>query len=185
MCATGVKPRLLLHVCCAGCAVYVAQELERDHDVTFFYFNPNIFPSEEYEHRLADLHRIADRVGIPVLATEYVHADWLDFIAGHERDFERGERCRLCFRYRLEKTAQTAKNGGYDSFTTTLSTSRYKLAADIFAAAQAAARSRGVSFYEQDFKKHDGENRSVALSRELGLYRQDYCGCEFSRKHER
>ena len=174
------KPSLLLHICCIGCGIHVAEELGRDFSVRLYFYNPNIFPASEYEKRLKETKRVAEMMKLGLIIGAYDHGAWLGIIAGHETDPERGERCRLCYRDRLEKTAEKAAAEKADYFTTTLSVSPHKDARAIGAIGREAASRRGVKFLDRDFKKRDGFKKACAKSRELGLYRQDYCGCEFS-----
>lgn len=174
------KPKLLLHICCIGCGAYVSQVLKKDYRVTLYFYNPNIYPENEYHLRLKETRRVARKFGLKVLVGKYRHGDWLQKIKGHEHEPERGGRCVICYRDRLEATARVAKQLEYDVFTSTLSVSPHKLAPVINQAGQELEREYGVRFLVSDFKKKDGYKKSLELSRELKLYRQDYCGCEFS-----
>lgn len=179
------KPRMLLHICCIGCGAYVSQVLKKDYRLTLYFYNPNIFPESEYHLRLKETRRVARKFGLKVLVGKYRHNDWLTKIKGHEHEPERGGRCVICYRDRLEATAHVAHQFGYDYFTSTLTVSPHKLAAAINQIGQELEKEYQVKFLVSDFKKQDGFKKSLALSRELGLYRQDYCGCEFSMKaHE-
>lgn len=175
------KPTLLLHICCAGCGVYVSKQMKEKYNVVLFYFNPNIFPQDEYENRLKEVKRIADKFFLPLIIGAYDHKIWLKAIKGREVDSEKGERCRICYRYRLEETARLAKTRKFACFTTTLSVSPHKDAQAINVIGKELAGKYGIEFLEKDFKKQDGYKKSAAMSRDLGLYRQNYCGCEFSR----
>ncbi len=174
------KPRLLLHICCGGCGAYVARALGRDFRVSLHYYNPNIWPPEEYEKRLAEVRRIARKVGCKLLVGGYDHSAWLEKIKGLEREPERGRRCLVCYQDRLEATAKKAKEFGFAWFAATLSVSPHKLAGEISRIGRELEIKYGLKFLDRDFKKQDGFKQSLALSKELGLYRQDYCGCEFS-----
>ncbi len=172
---------ILLHACCAPCASHVAALLARDYAPTLFFFNPNIHPESEYRLRAHEIKVLADNYNLPLITGEYVPREWLDAIAGHEKDPEGGERCRLCFRYRLEKTAAIAASGHFPVFTTTLSVSPHKNAATINTEGRGAASGCDkISFLTADFKKNDGFRKSCGLSRQFGFYRQNYCGCAFS-----
>lgn len=175
------KPKLLLHICCVGCGVYVSESLKQDYEVRLFFYNPNIWPEEEYNKRLAEAEKIAKQFNLELILGEYDHDKWLAAVRGHENDPERGERCLICYKFRLDQAAAVAKKLGCDYLTTTLTTSPHKNALAINAIGEPAAARQGVKFLSQDFKKQDGFKKSAALSRELGLYRQNYCGCEFSR----
>jgi predicted adenine nucleotide alpha hydrolase (AANH) superfamily ATPase len=176
------KPKLLLHICCVGCGVYVSQSLKQDYQVILFFYNPNIWPKEEYEKRLAEANKISNELDLSMIEGEYEHSQWLKMVDGHEADPERGQRCIICCKSRLETTAAMAKKLNCDYLATTLTTSPHKDALAINRLGEESARSYGIKFLNQDFKKHDGFNRSAKLSRQLGLYRQNYCGCEFSQR---
>lgn len=176
------KNKLLLHVCCAGCGVFISRELKNEFDVALYYFNPNLHPNEEYEKRLDEAKKVAAGHNLKLIDGEHIHDDWLLYIKGHESDPEKGERCKLCYRFRLEKTAQKAKELNFDYFTTTLTVSPHKSAQDIISIGEELARDYGLKFLARDFKKNDGFKKANILSKELNLYRQNYCGCEFSRR---
>ncbi len=178
------KPKLLLHVCCASCGVYVAQILKKDYEVVLYFYNPNIYPESEYKKRLGEVKEIAKMFGIKLITEKYNHEEWLKKIKGRERDPERGERCRICYQDRLENTAKAAGAKGFDFFTTTLTISPYKDAKIISQLGQKLAKKYKIKFLDKDFKKQDGFKKSVCLCREFGLYRQNYCGCEFSKRHK-
>lgn len=178
----GHKSKLLLHICCVGCGVYVSQRLKLDYDVILFFYNPNIWPEKEYKLRLAEAEKIAMDYNLELVKGEYEHEKWLEAARGHESDPERGERCLICYKFRLEAAAAMAKKLNCDYLTTTLTTSPHKDASAINEIGGQAARDYGLKFLAGDFKKQDGFKKSAALSKELNLYRQNYCGCEFSRK---
>lgn len=175
------KPKLLLHICCVGCGAFVSRLLAKDFQVTLYFYNPNISPVSEYELRLAETKKIAGIFGFKLLIGEYKHDEWLESVKGHEQDPEKGERCLICYRERLEKTAKLARGSGFAYFASTLTVSPHKLAREINAIGEELALKYGVKFLNRDFKKQDGFKQAMALSDELGLYRQNYCGCEFSR----
>jgi len=176
------KPRLLLHICCVGCGVYVAQELSKKFDLTLYSYNPNIFPVEEYEKRLEEDRRIAKKFSLRLIEANYDHQAWLEKVKGYEKEPEKGKRCLLCSEDRLRATARYAREKSFDFFGTTLTTSPHKLANEINRLGREISEEYKVSFLEADFKKNDGFKKSSQLVKDLGLYRQDYCGCEFSRK---
>jgi epoxyqueuosine reductase len=182
MSATTEKNKLLLHICCAGCGAFVSQSLAKDFDVTLFYYNPNIFPVDEYERRVEAVKKIAEQFKLELIISDYNHEDWLKKIAGHEKDLEKGERCLICYRDRLNKAAEFASKNNFTYFTSTLTVSPHKLAKEILKIGDDLANIYNINFLAQDFKKQDGFKKATVLSRELGLYRQNYCGCEFSRK---
>jgi predicted adenine nucleotide alpha hydrolase (AANH) superfamily ATPase len=169
------KPSLLLHICCGPCAAHAIEVVKGEYAVTGFYSNSNIHPAAEYARRLAEARKVAARTEIPLVEDAYSHAAWLAAVRGFETEPERGRRCRLCFRFSLERTARYAAENGFDRFTTTLTISPHKCSRTIFD----VGRELGP-FLEVDFKKQDGFLKSVARAREYALYRQTYCGCEFS-----
>lgn len=178
----GRRPRLLLHSCCGPCSSAVLERLAPHFALTVFFSNPNIFPGEEYRHRLAEQMRLLDALPFEVALREdvYDHAAFLSAVRGLEREPEGGARCEPCFRLRMERTARAARDGGFDFFTTTLSVSPHKDAQLLGVIGQELGAQYGVAYLPSDFKKKEGYKRSVALAKEYALYRQDYCGCEFS-----
>lgn len=140
------------------------------------FANSNIDTKEEFDHRRAEAERLAEADGVAIESLPYDHDEWLrEVAAGFESEPEKGERCRRCFRYNLAKAAEFAAANGFEAFTTSLTVSPHKVSEMVFAA------SDDPKFLKENFKKHDGFKRSLARSAELGLYRQSYCGCEFSR----
>lgn len=178
-------PRLLLHSCCAPCSSYVLEYLSEYFDITVYYYNPNIAPAQEYEARAKEQERLIEAMELarPVrfVAGEYAPEDFYAIARGHEKDAEGGERCFACYRLRLESAARMAAEGGYDYFTTTLSISPLKNAGKLGEIGTELAGIYGVPYLLSDFKKKNGYKRSVELSGEYGLYRQDYCGCVYSK----
>ena len=177
-----MKPRLLLHICCAPCSTYVVRLLRTSFDVTGCFYNPNIHPEDEYRIRLREMRRYACQIGLDLVELEYDPDHWFEAIQGHEADPEGGVRCILCYRIRLEPVAQLARERGDPLFATTLTVSPHKRASMINPIGHEVGERAGVTFYEVDFKKKDGFKISCQMSREAGLYRQDYCGCIFSRR---
>jgi len=177
----GGRPRLLLHVCCAPCSPYVVELLQQEYEVTAYFYDPNIHPEEEYQDRLQEMRRFCKETGLALITAEYEAARWFRMMQGHEHDPERGERCALCFRMRLEKAACFAAENGFSIFSTVLSVSPHKDAKVLNTIGRDAGRRYGVDFYEANFKKKNGFKITVAKGREMGLKRQDYCGCAFSR----
>ena len=187
--------RILLHVCCGPCASACVPDVKSfGGDVTLFFANSNIDTREEFEKRLREAEKLAAVDGVPIVALPYDHEEWLrEVAAGCEHEPEKGERCARCFRYNMGKAAEYAKAHGFDAFTTTLTVSPHKVTSMVFAAAAAAEEAvTGVKynpagspatpcFLPCDFKAHGGYDRSVKRAAELGLYRQSYCGCEFSK----
>lgn len=181
------RPRLLLHACCAPCSSAVLELLDRHFELTIFYYNPNIAPDEEYHRREQELECFLERAGYPhitLIEPEYAPAEFYAAARGLEQEPEKGERCTACYKLRLEKTAKYAAENGFPWFTTTLSISPVKDPVRINSIGSEMAEKYGVSFLTSEFRKRDGYKRSLELSREYGLYRQDYCGCIFS-KYER
>lgn len=177
------RPRSLLHICCAPDASWVVRLLRQDYEVAGLFYNPNIEPQQEYELRRGEVERLARRYRLPLYVGEYDPKSWRRAVFGLELEPEGGKRCEVCFRIRLERTAQFAKAKGYDCFTTTLSISPHKRADTVNQIGRLLARNYGIKFLAADFKHQDGFKRSVELSRRMGLYRQDYCGCLYSKQH--
>lgn len=179
-------PKLLLHSCCAPCSSYCLEYLSEYFEITIFYFNPNIYPPEEYQKRVEEQRRLAcelpARYPIHVIEGAYDPKKFYEAVRGKEHIREGGERCFACFTLRLSEAARVAKEGGFDFFTTTLTISPLKNAAKINEIGALCAAEEGTVWLPTDFKKKEGYKRSIELSREYGLYRQDYCGCVFSKK---
>ena len=173
----GHRPSLLLHSCCGPCSSYVVTYLRDYFNVTVFYYNPNIFPEEEYAHRLAEQARLLKELGIDLLEGKYDHQEFLDRVHGLESEPEGGKRCEQCFHMRLLETARIADDMGFDYFCTTLTVSPHKNAMIINHTGEEL--SCKAVWLPSDFKKKDGYKKSVQISEEYGLYRQNYCGCEF------
>ncbi len=178
----GEKPDILLHICCAPCATHAVDVLKADFRVTGLFYGPNIHPEIEYIMRLEEAERFAKIAGIQLIRAEYDMTRWFYKVEGLETDSEGGERCSSCCSMRLEKTAEYAVEKGIKFFTTTLSISPHKDAADINTSGAEIAERYGLTYHHADFKKNGGFQRSVEISRKLELYRQDYCGCVFSRR---
>ena len=194
----GRVPRLLLHSCCAPCSSYVLEYLSRYFEITAYYYNPNITDEEEYRKRADELARLIREMEFihPVTYREgpFEGERFLKAVRGHENAKEGTSRCEICFRLRLFEAARAAKEGwrdkagrtvhpgGFDYFTTTLTISPLKNAAVLNLVGEEAGRQYGVPFLPCDFKKKGGYARSVELSAKYGLYRQNYCGCVFSKR---
>lgn len=178
------RPRLLLHVCCAPCSTAVLQQLHPHFAITAYYYNPNIDTQEEYIKRAREEEQfvLQSKLADAVVAEPYTPDEYQQVIRGLENEPEGGARCTQCFRLRLAQSARYAKAHGYDYFTTTLTISPLKNASLLNAIGQEMAETYGVAFLPSDFKKQDGYRHSVALSKEYGLYRQDYCGCLYSKR---
>ena len=180
---SGRKPTLLLQVCCAPCSSSVLEKLCEFFDITLFFYNPNISPEEEFLKRFEELKRLNSELGTPanLIKGEYDHHRFLKMSEGLEKEEEGGVRCFRCYEMRLRKTASLARREGYDYFTTTLSVSPYKNAEKLNEIGERLAGEYGVEYLYSDFKKKEGYKRSIELSKEHSLYRQDYCGCAFSK----
>jgi epoxyqueuosine reductase len=174
------RQRLLLHACCAPCGTHPFTVLREAFEITVLFDNPNIFPESEYRARLEEMRALGVRWDFPVETAEYDAGNWQNAIRGLEDEPEGGKRCEVCFRFRLARAAVRAAALGMDAFTTTLSVSPHKNAALINRIGTEIGQSSGVTFFPADFKKQDGFRKSCNLSREAGLYRQSYCGCEYS-----
>jgi len=181
-------PTLLLHSCCGPCSTAVIETLSESFRVTVFYFNPNIDERGEYEKRAAEQRRLLEEMDTPLpvafLEGEYDSESFLRFARLKKDDAEGGPRCSACYALRLDRTARKAAEGGFEWYTTTLSVSPMKDAERINRIGAAAGKKYGVRWLWSDFKKKDGYRRSIELSKEYCLYRQDYCGCTYSRVAE-
>mgnify|MGYP000025880772 CR=1 FL=1 len=182
----GEVPTLLLHSCCAPCSSYVLEYLSSYMKITVFYYNPNIYPPQEYRARAEEQKRLIEsmqtKYPIRFFEGSYVPQDFFDAVKGLEQEPEGGERCKVCFRLRLAEAARIAYEGGFDYVTTTLSISPLKPADVLNEIGENEAEKQKMSYLPSDFKKKNGYKRSVELSAEYGLYRQNYCGCVFSHR---
>lgn len=183
------KPSLFLHCCCAPCSSYVLEYLHEYFEITLFFYNPNITEEEEYTKRKEELKRYVSEVpfgkDIRWMDADYNPENFWEISKGLEQEPERGARCAKCFRLRLLETVKNAKEGNYDFFCTTLSISPHKNADLLMNIGEELAEKYGISYLPSDFKKRNGYKRSIELSGEYSLYRQDYCGCVFSREQRR
>lgn len=179
-------PSLLLHSCCAPCSSACLEYLNGNFKMSVFYYNPNISPKAEFEKRLSEEKRLLSEMPLDekteVLEGEYNYDEFLEIAKGLEDIPEGGERCFRCYKLRLEKTAALAKEKGFDYFCTTLSVSPLKNSQKINEIGMELAEKYGVKWLPSDFKKKEGYKRSIELSRQYGLYRQNFCGCVFSKK---
>ena len=182
----GEAPKLLLHSCCAPCSSYCLEYLSQYFRITLLYYNPNISPEEEFRKRVEELRRLVRELPMKhpaeVVVPEYRPEEFYSAVKGMESLPEGGERCFRCYRLRLEAAARYAAAHGFDYFTTTLSISPLKNAAKLNAIGEALGAQYGVAHLPADFKKKEGYKRSIVLSREYSLYRQDFCGCVFSKR---
>lgn len=181
----GERKKLLLHSCCAPCSSYVLEYLTKYFDITVYYYNPNIYPKEEFYKRAEEQRRLVCDMqarGCSVIEEKFDENEFYSAVAGYEKEKEGGERCFKCYELRLEKTAQYAKQHGFDYFCTTLSISPLKNAQKLNELGKKISARYGIDYLYSDFKKKNGYKRSIELSKIYNLYRQDYCGCVFSKK---
>lgn len=184
--AAGVTPKLLLHACCAPCSSYVIEYLASIFDITLFFYNPNITPQNEYTKRFHELERLIAEMPTAItpkiIIAPYNCNEFFDIAKGYENLAEGGERCFRCYRLRLEKTAAYAEENGFDYFTTTLSISPHKNAEKLNQIGLELGKNlKNTQYLCADFKKKNGYKRSIELSKIYNLYRQNYCGCVFSK----
>lgn len=184
----GKTPVLLLHVCCAPCSSYVLEYLTHYFNIVIFFYNPNISPDKEYVYRLEEVKRLVNEIplenSVEIIEGEYNPQLFYELAKGLEALPERSERCQKCISHRLEIAAETAKKIGADYFTTTLTISPHKDSEFINLAGGEISEKYNVPYLFSDFKKKNGYKRSTELSKEYGLYRQDYCGCVFSQRNK-
>ncbi|MBN2008974.1 epoxyqueuosine reductase QueH [candidate division KSB1 bacterium] len=178
-----IQPQLLLQICCAPDASVVFERLRSSYDITGYFYNPNIHPKEEYDLRAEETMRLAEKMMIPMEPAPYDPQNWFAMTKGKESEPESGERCRICIWMRLEKTAQFASENNFNLFTTTLSVSPHKNADLINELGAEVSEIYGVEFLQANFKKHDGYKRSLELCRLYNVYRQNYCGCLYSKEN--
>ncbi|MBO5954956.1 MAG: epoxyqueuosine reductase QueH [Clostridia bacterium] len=172
----GDKPKLLLHCCCAPCSSAVIERIKEFFDITFYYYNPNIFPKEEYDLREQEF----EKLGVKVISANYNHDEFLNLVKGKENEKEGGTRCQICIAKRMDETFKFAVVNNFDVVTTTLSISPHKDCEYINMLGERLQEKYGVKYLHADFKKQNGYLRSIEICKDLGIYRQDYCGCEFS-----
>ena len=181
-------PKLLLHSCCAPCSSYTLEYLSRYFDITVYYFNPNISPKQEFDKRFEEQKRLISQMpfknSVTLVEGDYNYDDFLEIAKGLENVPEGGERCFRCYKMRLESTARLAKEQGFDYFCTTLSISPLKNSQKINELGFEIEGKYGVKWLPSDFKKREGYKRSIQLSREYSLYRQNFCGCVFSKNQQ-
>lgn len=179
-------PTLLLHSCCAPCSSYVLEYLSDYFRITVLYYNPNIFPEEEYVYRTEELRKLIEKLPaknkIHLITTDYEPERFYEMAKGHEKDAEGGERCFRCYELRMREAAAYAVRGAFDYFTTTLSISPLKNADKLNEIGKRLSEEYHISYLYSDFKKKNGYKRSVELSKIYELYRQDYCGCVYSKR---
>lgn len=177
------KPKLLLHSCCAPCSSYVITYLYDYFDITILYYNPNIHPYEEYKKRKDEQIRlISNFKGVKIIDCDYDNDIYNEVIKGLENEPERGSRCTKCFYLRLDKTGEIAKKNNFEYFGTTLTVSPYKNAKLLNEIGEDISKKYDIKWLYSDFKKNDGYKKSIELSKKYDLYRQDYCGCIYSKR---
>ena len=172
--------KLLLHICCAPDATHPIQILKDEYQIDTFFYNPNIHPKEEYKKRLEDMRALSKKWNVPLHEGEYDKDRWLELAERYKDEPEGGRRCEICYAMRLEEAAKMARDEEYDVFGAVLTISPHKDAEKINEMGHELGSRYGVPYLESDFKKHDGFKKSVELSKELELYRQNYCGCIYS-----
>jgi predicted adenine nucleotide alpha hydrolase (AANH) superfamily ATPase len=175
------KPKILVHLCCAPDALYVMDILKKDFTASGYFYNPNIHPREEYDLRLRETKKVADLVSFKLYIGEYNHKRWLAITNKFKAEPEKGRRCDVCYAMRLQKTARKASSLGFDLFSTVMSLSPWKKAEVMNKTGNMFAHRYGVQFLEANFKKKDGFHKSIELSKHQNLYRQNYCGCIYSK----
>lgn len=185
----GKRPRMLLHSCCGPCSSYVLEYLSVFFEITVLFYNPNIYPEAEYAKRLSEQKKLIDSMSfqnrVSLISVPYDYSVFLNSVCGLENEREGGARCTECFRLRLGKCAEIAKEKKFDVFATTLSVSPHKNATLLNSIGKELSVKYGVEYLPSDFKKREGYKRSIELSKQYDIYRQEYCGCEFSLPHEK
>lgn len=176
------KPKLLFHACCAPCVTYPFSILSSEYNITVYFYNPNIHPVKEYKQRLSSIKKLALAWKFELIIASYDKENWFDAVGGLEQCKEGGKRCVECFRLRLQKTAEVAKQKSFDFFASTLTVSPLKNAEIINNLGNEIQIETGINYLESNFKKKDGFKKSCQLSRQENLYRQNYCGCIYSKR---
>lgn len=175
----GFRPKLLLHCCCAPCSSAVIEKISKFFDITYFFYNPNIYPQNEFEIRKHEFQKL----GVKVVDVGYNHDEYLSVVKGRESDLEGGERCKICIAQRLNKAFEYARDNQFDVVTTTLSISPHKDAEYINSLGENLEAKFHIKYLHADFKKENGYLRSIQICNDLKIYRQDYCGCEFAMRN--
>lgn len=178
----GEKPKLLLHSCCAPCSSFCIEKLKDNFDITVYYYNPNMDSLDEFNLRAEEQIKFCKISGVKCIVENFDSSEFYSKIKGLEDEPERGKRCFVCYELRLNKTAEFAKINGFEYFTTTLTLSPLKNAEKLNEIGEKVASKVGVKFLNSDFKKNGGYLRSIELSKEYNLYRQNYCGCIYSKR---
>lgn len=177
----GEKPKLLLHCCCAPCSSAVIKRLNEFFDITFYYYNPNTYPQNEYDKRAQEFVKL----GVDIIKEGYNHNEFLNLVKGMEGEKEGGSRCQKCIALRLNKTFQYALENNFEIVTTTLSISPHKDTEFINLLGERLQQNYGIKYLHADFKKQNGYLNSIQICKDLDIYRQDYCGCEFSLREQK
>lgn len=173
--------KILVHACCGVCFSYPLIQLrELGYEPVVYFFNSNIYPEDEFNRRYDELEKYCRANSVQLIKENYRHDEYLKFIKGLENEPEKGERCNKCFEYRLNASVKKAKELNINKITTTLSVSPHKISKNIFTAGNNAVKNTEIEFLEFDFKKHDGFKKTSKIAYDFGMYRQNYCGCEFS-----
>jgi len=173
--------KLLLHICCAPCSVYVVKKLREEYDVTGFFYNPNIHPAEEYKFRVDELKKISKKLDWKIVISDYEDKKWFGLVKGHEKDPERGGRCTICFDMRFFKLFEYAKIHEFNIVASTLSISPYKRIDQINDSGFSLSEKYSIEFLPENFKKKDGFNIGKKMSLDYGIIHQNYCGCTYSK----
>lgn len=176
------KPELLLHICCAPCSTHAIFLLRKQFTLTGYFYNPNIHPVEEYHRRLHAMQQFAQRIGLPLIQGDYDPQGWFEKTSGMESLPEGGKRCEICLLIRMQKSAKQAKKSGFDYFSTVLTTSPHKNATVINEIGERMGNKYSILFQKCDLKKKNGFKKSINLSKIFNIYRQQYCGCLYSKK---
>ena len=180
-----IRPPLLLHICCGPCATHVIDSLIPQYQIIGLFYNPNIHPTDEFMTRLKDASRVCRLYDIPLWIPEYCPSTWFSMVRGLEGEPEGGKRCEVCFSIRLKETARYAQRSSIRWIATTLTISPHKNSQKINEIGNSLVNTVDIQFLDHDFKKKGGFSRSIQRSKQLGLYRQDYCGCNFSYRPDR
>ena len=176
---SGLK-KVLLHICCGPCSTWSIEALKQSHEPVLYWSNSNIWPADECDLRLENARKVAAFHKLELIEDTYDHKAWLKAVAGFEKEPEGAKRCAACFAFSFKRSAQVAAERGIPHFTTSLTISPYKNNDVIHKIGEQAAMAAGIDFLEMDFDKNNGYRRSIDISKEMALYRQKYCGCEFS-----
>jgi len=177
------KPKLLFHICCAPCSGWIFRQLAERFNVTVYFDNPNIWPESEFQKRAQEAQKYFQGLGVEFVLAPHQHDAWLKVVEIWRHEPERGKRCKLCYHQRLKQSAKYAKKNDFQYLATSLTISPHKDARCLNALGVALAKKYGLNFLTDNFRLNDGYKKSQSLAKELGFYRQNYCGCEFSLKN--